>query len=65
VHYLPDADAIQRDSQLERTIDVFNATARTNCLAICLGMNTSSAALRKKLLISGSCVMSTFAALDE
>jgi hypothetical protein len=45
------------------TIDVSNATASTNCVAICLGMNTKSNTSNKPFLIAGKFVIISFAAL--
>ena len=45
------------------TIEVSNATASTNCVAICFGMNTKSNASNKPFLIAGRFAIISLAAL--
>jgi hypothetical protein len=45
------------------TMDVSNATARTSCVAICLGMNTKSSVSSKPFRIAGRFFIISFAAL--
>lgn len=45
------------------TIDVSSAIARTICVAICLGIKTTSSDSKKIFFISGKCSIITFAVL--